>query len=114
MQNIELAEKESFVRSIWLHYVLFQPLAELDQFRSGLLDTLQLELLSITHGEKLQSLLAQSTAFDVTAEYLQESFIALYSDNGSNDRTLEEAIVMHWVDYLDECKGMFLKNIIMT
>lgn len=104
-QQIQLSEKDNFIRSIWLHYVLFQPLAEIDQLRKGLLDTLQVRLLAITHGSKFRLLLAHSTVFDITAEYLQETFAIQYADNGSNKRTQEEAIIMHWTEYLDECKG---------
>ena len=105
VQQIQVQEKEDFIRSIWLHYVLFQPLGELDQLRQGLLDTLQVRVLSLSHGTKLRSLLAYSKVFEVTTDYLQEAFVIDYSPNGSNKRTSEEAIVLHWMEYLEECKG---------
>ena len=46
--------------------------------------------------------------FDITLEYLQDAFIIQYSLNGSNNRTKEEAIVMHWFEYIYNCKGMLI------
>ena len=35
------------VHSIWLHFVLFQPHAELEQLREGLCNTLQVDVVPI-------------------------------------------------------------------
>ena len=105
--NIELKDKDNFVRSIWLHHVLFQPYAELDQLRKGFQETLQLHLLACIHSEELRALLAYSTMFNVSVEYLQDMFVIQYSDNGSNNRTKEEAVVLFWFEYITNCKGKY-------
>ena len=43
--------------------------------------------------------------FEVTVVCLQDAFAIEYSDNGSNHRT-KEAIVMHWFEYISNCKGV--------
>ena len=43
------------------------------------------------------------TLFVVTPEYLCDSFVIEYSDNGSNKRTKEEAIIMYWYEYIEQC-----------
>lgn len=106
-QQIELSDKKEFIRSIWLHHVLFGPHAELEQLRKGFQETLQVQLLVCIHGDEVRALLASSTLFDVTVKYLQDSFVIQYSDNGSNDRTKEEAVMLFWFEYISNCKGEY-------
>lgn len=44
--------------------------------------------------------------FDVTVDYVQDVFAIQYSDNGSNIRTKEEAIVFHWFEYISNSRGI--------
>lgn len=39
----------------------------------------------------------------LTADYLCDAFVIQYSDNGSNNRTKEEAIIFMWYDYITDC-----------
>ena len=64
--TIELKDKDEITNSIWLHHVLFQPYAELEQLRKGFQETLQVQLLVCLHGEEIRALLAFSTVFDVS------------------------------------------------
>lgn len=93
---VSLADREELVRSVWLHFVLFQPHAELQQLQKGMYRTLQFELLACMHPKEVWGLLAASTAFDVTPQYICDEVVVHYSDNGSNKRTMEEAIVFYW------------------
>lgn len=52
-----------------------------------------------------------STVFDITTEYLCDSFVVYYSDNGSNNRTKEEATVFHWYEYVPECDNVSVGDI---
>ena len=109
---ITLDDKEDLVRSIWLHFVLFQPHAELEQLRKGLYQTLRFELLVCSHPNEVWGVLAASTVFDVTPKYLCDSFAVQYSDNGSNNRTKEEAIVFYWYEYVSECDNVSVGDIL--
>lgn len=103
--QIQLSNIKEIVRAIWLHYVYFLPHAELEQLRKGLRETLQLETLVCLHPETIHSFLAASSDFDVTSAYLLDCFSIDYSDQGSNKRTSEEAIILNWTDYVMECAG---------
>ena len=93
MRNINIDDKSTLLNAIWLHYTFFQPHAELQQLRKGFRDTLQMELLICLHPDEVRSLLCACTVFDVTAAFLLDSFVTHYSDDGSNRRTLEEAVM---------------------
>lgn len=103
--QIELSDREEIIKCLWLHYVFFRPHAELEQLKRGLRETLQLEALVDMHPEEMRSFLVASADFDITADYLLDSFIILYSQQGDNKRTAEEAVIMNWNDYVMECSG---------
>ena len=90
------------VHSTWLHFVLFQPHAELEQLQEGLWSMLQVEQLMHNCNKEMWALLASSGAFNVTPQFLYDSFVIQYSDNGSNNRTHEEAMVYMWFEYITD------------
>lgn len=100
---ISLDEKDELIRSIWLHFVLFHPHAELEQLRKGIYQTLQFELLICTHPSEMWGVLATSTVFNVSAQQLCDSVAIHYSENGSNNRTKEEAVMFFFIEYVSEC-----------
>ena len=102
---MDVDDKDDFIRSIWLHYVLFRPYAELEQLKKGFQETLQMQVLVCTYGKEVRLCLAASQLFNVTPNCLQDAFMIDYSDNGSNNRTKEEAIVYFWFEYISNCKG---------
>lgn len=104
--KILLSDKDKIVKAVWLHYVYFIPHAELEQLRKGLRETLQLERLMCLYPEKMYYFLASSSNFDVTASYLLDSFVIVYSEQGCNKRTSEEAVILSWTDYIMECEGI--------
>ena len=103
IDSIKLSEKDQLIRCVWLHHVLFQPHAELDQLRKGLYNTLQFDHLVHSHAKEVWGLFAASDVFDVTPKYLCDEFAIQYSPNGSNTRTSEQAVVMLWFDYVTDC-----------
>ena len=94
--RVELSDKYQIIKSVWLHYIYFLPNVELQQLRRGIHDTLQLGLLVCSNSSTLLSLLMASSAFEVSSDYLLDSFIIKYSEQGSNRRTVEEAIIVNW------------------
>lgn len=100
--QITLGDRDDFIRSVWMHHVMFQPHAELEQLRKGINETLQFQQLLNLHPKEMWILFAATPAFSVTPQYLCDSFVITYSDNGSNRRTKEEAIVMYWNEYIIE------------
>ena len=105
LQSIELSHKDEIVKALWLHYVFFSPHAELEQLKKGFRETLQMELLICLHSRLVFGFLVASSDFDVTSNYLLDSFVISYSDQGSNKRTAEEAIILNWSEYVSDCVG---------
>ena len=101
--HVTLDDRQEVVRNVWLHFVLFHIHAELEQLRNGLRDTLQFELLIISYPSEVWGLFASSDAFNVTSNYLCDSFVIHYSPSGSNNCTKEETIVFYWNQYVFDC-----------
>lgn len=98
--QVRIADKDKLVKTVWLHNVIFHPHSELQQLKKGIRDTLEMDFLIARYHDSMWGLLASSDTFDVTPDYLNDAFVVMYSDNGSNDRTKEEAIVYSWFEYI--------------
>ena len=105
---LQISDADKIVKAIWLHYVYFIPHAELEQLKRGLRETLQIEILMCLHPEEMHSFLVASSDFDITSDYLLDSFVIDYSESGSNKRTIEEAVILSWTDYIMECAGIII------
>ena len=84
LQSIELSRKDEIVKTLWLHYVYFSPHAELEQLKKGFRETLQMESLICRHPLLVIGFLIASSDVDVTSNYMLDSFVNSYSDQGSN------------------------------
>jgi hypothetical protein len=68
-----------------------------------------MEMLLLTQGDHIRNLLATTRAFDPTPTFLIDEVVIHYSLEGANNRTKEEAIVLHWADYVTCCyEGAYL------
>ena len=110
--QLKLSDRDELFKSIWLHYTFFVPLAEIQQLRKGLRETLQVELLTALYPDEMHSFLVGSSMFDVTPTFLCDSFVIRYSETGSNKRAPEEAVILNWTDYIMECSGETMKTVI--
>ena len=108
-RNMTIDDKSTLINAIWLHYTFFQPHAELQELRKGFQDTLQMELLVCLYPDDIRSLLCACTMYGVTAAFLLDSFVTHYSDDGTNRRTLEEAVMLNWSEYIVNCSGTMNK-----
>ena len=104
--QITLFDREKIVKIIWLHYVYFSPHAELIQLRKGLRETLQLEALISVYHKEVHGFLVASSSFEVTPDFLTDSFVIHYSEQGGNKRIKEEGIILDWCEYVTECAGI--------
>ena len=77
--QITLSDREKIVKTIWLHYVYFSPHARLIQLQKGLRETLQLEVLISVHHIEVHGFLVASYSFEVTPDFLTDSFVIHYS-----------------------------------
>ena len=90
---ITSADKQTFLKSVWLHYVIYSVHGELEQFRDELLETLQIEHLVHDHPDIVWSLLAYKKN-ELTAGYIQDLFEVQYSPKGSYHAKDEQAVIM--------------------
>ncbi len=104
-RSVTINDKEKIIKAIWLHYVHFVPLAELQQFRKGFRDTLQMSRLIFRDPNGVHNFLVPTRLFEVTTEFFIDAFAVEYSHQGSNKRTSEEAVILHWNEYLSDCHG---------
>ena len=84
------------------------PHAELVQFKEGFCQILEMEYLCCAYPDAVRSMLVLSEAFDITANLLLEMYVAKFSDQGSNNRTPEEALMLHFTDYVQDCAGVYV------
>ena len=103
MPSVTLEDKEMLIRCVWLHFVLYSPLAELKQLQKGLLEILQFKHLVDNYTKEVWGLLAASNMYEITSKFLCDSFVVQYSFNGSNNRIQEESIVFSWYEYISDC-----------
>jgi len=98
-----LEDRDCMIRAVWLHYVLYQSHAELEQLRKGFHSTLQVQHLMQSYPKEMRIVLVASNTFTVTPQFLCDAFVVQYSPNGSNSRTKEEALVMMFFEYITDC-----------
>ena len=103
--SLQMSDRQELMKAVWLHFVYFLPLAELQQLRKGLRETLQLEMVFVQYPDEMHSFLASSSVFDVTADDIIDWFEVVYSERGSNKRRSEEAVFVMWTNYLMDCSG---------
>ena len=85
---------------------LFLPHVELIQLRKGLRETLQLEALISVYHKEVHGFLVASSSFEVTPDFLTDSFVIHYSEQGGKKRIKEEGIILDWCEYVTECAGI--------
>ena len=98
-----IKDRENLIRSIGLYYVFSQPHAALEQLRAGFCETLQVELITCTHPNKLHGILVASDAFDPTESDLIDDVMIKYSEEGSNNKKKEENLILFWSEFITSC-----------
>ena len=61
-----------------------------------------MEMLVCLQPEEIRALLVSSSLYDVKASF-HDHFVVQYSEQGSNARTAEEAVMLNFVEYINEC-----------
>ena len=62
-----------------------------------------MELLVCLYPDEIRALLVASSLYDVKASFFHDHFVVQYSEQGSNGRTAEEAVMLNWAEYINEC-----------
>lgn len=102
-----LSDKHTLIKAVWLYHVFKKINAELSQLQKGMRETLKMDSFAATYPRKLLLCLVSSTLFNVTPPFFLDTVIVKYSLAGSNSRTAEEAVILHWNDYILACAGKY-------
>ena len=102
---IDFADKEKVVADLSLHYSVLVSLAELEQLRRGL--ALQKFSSLMQSHPRVMRKAFQTSDHKISSEYIQDLFVPRLSLRGSNQREVEEAIVMTWIRYLQNIEGTY-------
>ena len=110
--RISLSEKKKVIDAFCLHYSVLASLAELEQLRRGF-SIHKFDSLLQNYPEIMYEAF-QPSDYQLTSRYIRDLFKPLFSSKGSNNRELEEAIVMTWILYLQNQEGMYNNFIVRT
>ena len=87
------------VRAVYLEYTVLRSSQEIGQFIEGL-QTVGIATLMKRHPLVIKKLFVYNGAANVTAQYLSELLVPIFSPRGHNQREEEEAVVLNWRDYI--------------
>ena len=101
LRNCVLDDKAEMLECAILHFTHYRIRAELDQLKQGLAKVGVLP--AIQRSPNLwKALLCADKSLEITSEYIRQLFVPSFSAVGSNARRLEEDIIYHWEEYLNE------------
>ena len=106
--GMKLEDKENVISALCRHFTIYTSIAELDQLLQGL-QTLQFRTLMKTHPLLLRQVFQVSQQI-ISADFIQDFFKVQYSPIGSNNRRIEERIMMNWINFLRDCEGMLINR----
>ena len=101
---LHMTNRDEVLEAVWLHATYFSIQAELSQLRAGLTEVLNFsQLLSASQAAVLK-LLSAAERHEVTMDQLLELFVPRFSEDGSNLRIKEEALMHNFCQMLEECE----------
>lgn len=98
--GMKLEDSSTIISALCRHFTVYSAVAELDQFVQGL-QTLQFSSLMRKHPMLLRQVF-KAPQQEVTADFIQDFFNVQYSPPGSNRRSVEENIIMNWINYVHD------------
>lgn len=102
---ITLDDVPLLLRAVWLHFTLYKVYGEIQQLKTGLLQTLHFDHLVGASPGMVRCLLVAKGALLLSAASLQDMMKITYSPPGCNLRQSEEAVTLNWFNFLQECEG---------
>ena len=104
-QSVHLEDKDQIVTHLANHFAIFQVKGELDQILCGLSETLDSLQLIGSNPAVMRPLFVPSENPPLSADDIYDIFTISYSPTGSNAREQEEAIRLHWYNFLQRVEG---------
>ena len=111
--SVTLKNKGEVAKSIAMHFTVLAIKAELDQLKKGLQCLRFLEVMH-SYPTLLKPLFLNSGKPSITADYILQLFHVQWSPQGSNQRELEEAVILGWHEYIHDTEGILLCKHLMV
>ena len=106
---VDVSQKNEIVQSRIKHYFYHVAKAELDQLKSGL-DLLGVHSLMLVNRKLFKPLLVASGKTALSCDSLLKLFTVSWSPHGSNQRELEEAVILGWTEYVNGIGGIIIET----
>ena len=99
--TLQLSDRDRILNSMATHYAVKYMKAEVDQLKEGLKAMGVLDVI-VSNPRKMRPLFVhhEPATVHLTADKMIDLFTPVLSPVGSNQRELEEAVMMHWVNYI--------------
>lgn len=105
--SVKIEDKEKITICIAKHFLIYVCKGELDQLKSGMQHLGVLDLM-FRHSALLGPLLTVSGIPQLTSSVLLELFNVDWSPEGSNQREIEEAVILNWTEYVRELESKYI------
>ena len=95
--------KDQLVSELCYFFVIDKARTAIEKFKDGL-RTLDVLDMMMRFPSVFRSIFCYGPT-TLTAKSVDEIFLPIFSDEGTQTRDREELIIMHWRDYLQDCEG---------
>lgn len=107
---LTIEDNLTLANSLALHYVIYSKKAALDQLVSGLQSLGCLRLMR-KHEDIIKPLFISSGRTQMKATEMINLFEVQWSEPMSNQRETEEAVILNWVEYVQEAEGTYVRGL---
>lgn len=105
--SVKLADTEEIVLAIAKHFLVYTCKGELDQLKKGLEHLNVLDLL-LRHRTLVRPLFVAAGKEKLTSSRMLTLFRVDWSPHGSNQREVEEAVILGWTEYVNELESKMI------
>ena len=106
--SMKFRDLDQIVQAFATHFAIISVKAELDQIVDGLKGWEVLQLIRSNPNKMRQLFLHEE--IHITADIMFNMFRSNLSPTGSNQRELEEAVLLKWANYLQMIEGINLRS----
>ena len=110
MDSLTILDRDAIIGAIAKHFCIFAVKSELDQLLCGFSNTLDILNVLRSNAAVLRPLFVSSVSV-MNADDVFDAFNICYLPEGSNKRSIEEATIMLWVNFLQTIERKLEKSI---
>jgi len=106
--SIPFSNNERIVNILKTEHGIVPSIPGLEQLRIGFVGIAGMQIFIQNHLELLKGVLSAPAKKIVTACFIQEEYVPMLSEKGSNQLATEEELVILWNGYLEDVEGRYL------